>query len=174
MAAGQKLQELGEVHLCAEAYVIYQGKLLLHRRSKNKKRFPGYLIGPGGHIDEGEDVANAACREIEEETGIIVHPTSFKLKFVAIHHHTDTHTIWVNWGGLSRPNSITGSLRHSDEGTSEWVDFSNLKGLKGTIFPPSHEYFDHVLNDIPGVLYTNSEWSDNHLVKTLSKNILES
>jgi 8-oxo-dGTP pyrophosphatase MutT (NUDIX family) len=100
MAAGQKLQELGEVHLCAEAYVIYQGKLLLHRRSKNKKRFPGYLIGPGGHIDEGEDVANAACREIEEETGIIVHPTSFKLKFVAIHHHTDTRTIWVNWGGF--------------------------------------------------------------------------
>ncbi len=151
MTTGKELQDLGEVHLCVEAYVLYKGKVLMHRRSKNMKNFPGYLIGPGGHIDEGEDAARAACREIEEETGIIVFPDSLKLKYVGIHHHTDTHTVWVNWGYLSKPISIQGELRQSDEGTSEWLDFSELMRIKDTIFPPSLEYFDHVLNDTPGV-----------------------
>ena len=174
MITGKKLQDLGKVHLCVEAYVLYGDKVLMHRRSKNKKNFPGYLIGPGGHIDERENAVKAACREIEEETGIIVSPDSLKLKFVGIHHHTDSQTVWVNWGYLSKLNSIEGELRQSNEGTSEWINFSELMRIKDTIFPPSLEYFDHVLNDIPGVLYTNSEWSNNHLVKTLSKNILES
>jgi 8-oxo-dGTP pyrophosphatase MutT (NUDIX family) len=173
MASDKKLQDLGEVHLCVEAYVIYQGNVLMHRRSKTKKHFPGYLIGPGGHINEGEDVPRAACREIEEETGIIVPPNSLKLKFIGIHHHTDTHTVWVNWGYLSKPTSIEGELRQSDEGTSEWIDYGKLMKIKDSVFPPSSEYFDHLLNDTPGVLYTSSEWSDNHLVRTLSKNILE-
>lgn len=172
MASDKKLQDLGEVHLCAEAYVIYKGKVLMHRRSKNKKHFPGYLIGPGGHINEGEDIPKAACREIEEETGIIVPPSSLKLKFVGIHHHTDTHTVWVNWGYLATPSEIQGELTHSGEGTSEWIDFGELAKLKDSIFPPSLEYFDHVLNDVPGVLYTSSEWSNDHLLRTLSESVL--
>ena len=144
----------------------------MHRRSQNKKHFPGYLIGPGGHINEGEDVPQAACREIEEETGIIVPPSSLKLKFVGIHHHTDTHTVWVNWGYLSKPSDIKGSLTQSDEGTSEWIGLDELMKIKDSIFPPSLEYFDHLLNNNSGVLYTSSEWSGNHLQRTLSENIL--
>lgn len=172
MSTGKKLQDLGEVHLCVEVYVMHQGKLLMHRRSKNKKHFPGYFIGPGGHIDEGEDVAVAACREVEEETGIVVQPTSMRLKFVGLHRHVDTNTVWVNWGYLSQPTAIAGELKQSDEGTSEWIDLSDLERLKDKIFPPSLEYFDHVLNDVPGILYTSSEWEDNRLRRTLSQTVV--
>ncbi len=172
MIAGQKLQDLGEVHLCVEAYIKYQGKVLMHRRSEHKKHFPGYLIGPGGHIETGEDVAAAACREVAEETGIIVQPTTMKLKFVGIHHHVDTQTVWFNWGFLSAPPTIAGEIRHSDEGVSEWIDFEDLMKTKESVFPPSLEYLDYVLNDVPGIMYTSSEWSDNHLLRTLSKTIV--
>lgn len=144
----------------------------MHRRSQQKKHFPGYLIGPGGHIDEADNVVGAACREIEEETGIVVPPSSLKLKFVGIHHHMDTDTVWVNWGFLSKPAAIEGELTQSDEGTSEWIDFDEVIRTKENVFPPSAEYFDHVLNDVPGILYTSSEWSDNHLQRTLSSTVV--
>lgn len=172
MTDDKKIQDLGEVHLCVEAYVLYDGSILMHRRSENKKHFPGYLIGPGGHINEGEDVSAAACREVEEETGIIVEPQTMKLKYVGIHHHSDTHIVWVNWGFLCKVDEVGGELRQSVEGSSEWIEFNKLMKIKDTIFPPSLEYFDHVLNDEPGIFYSNSEWEQNHLKQTLSKHIV--
>jgi len=172
MSSDQKLQDLGEVHLCVEVYVRYQSKVLMHRRSKNKKYFPGYLIGPGGHLNTKENVVEAACREVEEETGIIVQPTSMKLKYVGIHHHIDTHTVWINWGYLSTPPDLAGRLKQSEEGISEWIDFDQLMKRKDDIFPPSLEYFDHLLHDLPGVLYTNSEWIDDHLQRTVSRTLV--
>jgi 8-oxo-dGTP pyrophosphatase MutT (NUDIX family) len=172
MATDKQLQDLGEVHLRAEVYVIYKDKLLMHRRSENKKRFPGYLIGPGGHLNEGEDVVVAACREVAEETGIIVPPTSLKLRYVGIHHHSDTHTVWVNWGYIAKPARIRGQLTESEEGTSEWIELEELTRLRPSIFPPSLEYLDYLLSDSSSVMYTNSEWRDNQLVRTLSKTII--
>jgi 8-oxo-dGTP pyrophosphatase MutT (NUDIX family) len=50
------------------------GKLLLLRRAKNKRTYPGYLHFPSGHskVYRGkcEDYENAAKRELKEETGI--------------------------------------------------------------------------------------------------------
>lgn len=172
MATEINLQDVGEIHLCVEVYVQYQDKILLHRRSDTKKHFPGYLIGPGGHLNDGEDVVQAASREVEEETGIIVPASSMKLKFVAIHHHIDKGSVWVNWGFQSLPTSISGSLRHSTEGTSEWIGLTELVEIKDSVFPPSREYLDYVLNDALGILYTNSEWKDNHLVRELSRHLV--
>jgi 8-oxo-dGTP diphosphatase len=174
MASDQKLQDMGEIHLCVEVYAIHQGKVLMHRRSKNKKHFPGYLIGPGGHINEGESVVEAACREVEEETGIILSPLSMKLKYCGIHHHVDTNTVWVCYGYLSRPSIVKGKLTQSAEGLSEWIGFDELIQAKDTVFPPTREYFDHILNDTPGILYTNSEWGGNPLalLHTLSRAVV--
>jgi 8-oxo-dGTP pyrophosphatase MutT (NUDIX family) len=46
-----------------------QGRILLHRRSDNAK----WSI-PGGRVELGESVADAAVREVREETGIEVTP----------------------------------------------------------------------------------------------------
>jgi len=165
------LNDLGEVHLCAEVYATHQDKVLMHRRSETKNRFPGYLIGPGGHVDEGEDIVVAAAREVKEETGIIVPLSSLRLRVVSIHHHLDTHTIWVCWIYRADLDTVQGNLQSSDEGTSEWI---SLEGLmrEAKVFPPSREYFEHVLNDDTGMLYTNSEWSANQLVRNLSRTVV--
>jgi 8-oxo-dGTP pyrophosphatase MutT (NUDIX family) len=49
----------------ATCYVIHEDKVLLIYHKKLKKWLP-----PGGHMDPNETPAEAACREVLEETGI--------------------------------------------------------------------------------------------------------
>lgn len=72
-----------------ETYIVYDNKVLMHKRALDKKKFPGYWIGPGGHIDEGEDALSAAVREVREETGVVVDESNIKLKVLAFHHYID-------------------------------------------------------------------------------------
>ncbi|XP_041372286.1 nucleoside diphosphate-linked moiety X motif 17-like [Gigantopelta aegis] len=48
------------------------GKVLLTRRAKHLRAFPGIWVPPGGHIEDNETFEAAAVREYEEETGLHV------------------------------------------------------------------------------------------------------
>jgi 8-oxo-dGTP pyrophosphatase MutT (NUDIX family) len=52
--------------------------VLLTRRAKHMRTFPGAWVPPGGGVDQGEAAADAARREVREETGIDL-PTSVEL-----------------------------------------------------------------------------------------------
>jgi 8-oxo-dGTP pyrophosphatase MutT (NUDIX family) len=58
-------QHADPVHLTASAVVVGPRGTLLHRH----KRL-GLWLQPGGHIDAGEHPADAALREVREETGV--------------------------------------------------------------------------------------------------------
>lgn len=49
-----------------------EGKVLLTRRGKTMRAFPGFWVLPGGHVDPNERLCEAAAREISEETGLEV------------------------------------------------------------------------------------------------------
>ena len=51
-------------------YIEYNHKILLIRR--NNDPYSGYYALPGGKVESGEDILNAACRETVEETGLNV------------------------------------------------------------------------------------------------------
>ena len=50
--------------------VVHEGKFLLAER--NKENYKGYWIIPGGGVDFGETIRDAAIREIKEETNLDV------------------------------------------------------------------------------------------------------
>ena len=53
--------------LCVDTYVVNEGSVLL--RFHEKYNFWGT---PGGHVDPGQDVNEAALREVQEEAGLDV------------------------------------------------------------------------------------------------------
>ncbi|MEK7530391.1 MAG: NUDIX hydrolase [Patescibacteria group bacterium] len=58
--------------LVAAVIIDESGRVLLCKRSMNKKIAPGAWHMPGGGIDEGESMEGAAVRELREELGFIV------------------------------------------------------------------------------------------------------
>lgn len=87
--------------LCVDTFIVNDGAVLLRLHEKYN-----YWGTPGGHIDPGEDVNQAAIREAWEESGLkitLVGPTGWKQidtdtnkdlvppLFVNRHPITDTH-----------------------------------------------------------------------------------
>ena len=69
-------------HVTASAVVLSDAGVLLHRH----KRL-GLWLQPGGHVDAGETPAQAARREVGEETGLTASHTSRPPRIV----HVDVH-----------------------------------------------------------------------------------
>lgn len=164
-----RLHHLGKMIAACEVYIVHDDSVLMHKRADDKKKFPGFWIGPGGHIDAGEDALSAALREVYEETGIAVAEKDIKLKVLAFHHHLDRGEVWIEY--LFRATVLNKqSIRDTHEGYSEWIKIDDLIKLDN-VFPPSKHYFDHILKDKHGILYNASEWQDSQLVKVLSERV---
>lgn len=158
------LQDLGKVILVVETYITHEGSVLMHKRSEDKKLFPGFWIGPGGHIDEKEVPIIAAIREVKEETGVAINEDKIKLKVICLHYHEDRNELYVNFIYCAQIPDKHEELKQTSEGKSEWILLKKLFKLK-KLFLPSKIYFDHVLNDKPGIMYTNIFWKNCEIVK---------
>lgn len=166
------LHDSGKLILATENYIIYEDKLLMHRRSMAKDTSPGYILGPGGRVDQPEDVVQSAAREIQEETGLKVDPSLIELKVVGIHHYPDAGTVWITFINRIVLIQNPGMFRHSEEGTNEWVNLSDISKLD-KVFAASKYYYDHVLTPKPGILYTNIVWR-NDVPRVLSSTLVRS
>ena len=57
------------------------GKFLFVKRAHTGMA-DGFYMLPGGHVDEGESVLHATCRELKEELGITVREEDLEFKLV--------------------------------------------------------------------------------------------
>ena len=103
---------------------LENGKVVLQYRSPERyKKWSGYAF-PGGHIEEGESLAESVIREVYEETGLTITDP----KLVAVKD-------WpLDEGGryivfCYKATEFTGQLRSSEEGEVSWVEKDQLEKL---------------------------------------------
>ena len=100
------------------------GKVVLQYRSPDRyKKWSGYAF-PGGHIEEGESLAESVIREVYEETGLTIADP----KLVAVKDWPQDE------GGryivfCYKATEFTGQLRSSEEGEVYWVEKDQLEKL---------------------------------------------
>jgi len=75
-------EEADPVHVTASAIIVGPRGTVLHRHKRMKR-----WLQPGGHIEPGEEPAEAAMREAEEETGLVLSHPDDGPRFV----HVDVH-----------------------------------------------------------------------------------
>jgi 8-oxo-dGTP diphosphatase len=105
-------------------FLIQKGKVLLQKGRADKKIYPGYLNGIGGHIERGEDILSGARRELTEESGLSCPDLKLAGTVVIDVNEKEGILLFVLTG-----SHITGELRDSNEGSLEWVDISDLDKL---------------------------------------------
>ena len=100
--------------------LIYQGSKILVQE-KVGTRYPGGLVFPGGHVEEGESLTESVIREMREETGLLIEnpiPCGFK--------------DWIMEDGirylvlLYKTDKFTGEFKSSKEGKVFWLDRSQV------------------------------------------------
>ena len=83
---------------CVAFLLIASGKILLEKRSMQKKSDPGLMAIPGGHIEEGESREQALIREMEEE--LCVRPENYW--YLCSRHHPAEKLQLIHYYVVSR------------------------------------------------------------------------
>lgn len=103
------------------AVIQRQGRYLLCLRPP-QKRHGGLWEFPGGKLEAGESLAQAACRELKEELGAEVTECGPPL-----FSHREAGSLYqIEF----LPVEITGELRAMEHDEVRWVSVEELKGLR--------------------------------------------
>lgn len=130
-------------------------KLLLGQRHSDPKKASSLLHGegtwtlPGGKLHFGEAFEDAACREVQEETGLLVAPEEVQLVSITNDIVADAH--FVTLGFVAKQFSGELQVREPDE-IVRWSWFS-LTSLPSPLFFPTEKLLRNLKN---GVIYTNA------------------
>ena len=119
---------MGKENFLSAIYLIIknsEGKILLQRR-QGTKLWPGFLALPAGHVDEGENVYDAAIREAIEELSITITKQDIIDSFVVNRRNKSLAPYFDVYFEIS---SYKGQIKINEpEKCSElkWVDINNL------------------------------------------------
>jgi 8-oxo-dGTP diphosphatase len=105
-------------------FIIRGTSVLLLRGAEGKRLWSGLYNGIGGHVEQGEDVLNAAQRELYEETGLIT-TDLFLCGIVFIDTQRNPGVCVYVFKG----DSSEGDVNPSQEGHLDWIQISDLKNI---------------------------------------------
>ncbi|HWI53845.1 MAG TPA: NUDIX domain-containing protein [Symbiobacteriaceae bacterium] len=104
----------------AVCFVLHNQRVLLLQR--NHGAFLGKWDAPGGLVEFGETPAEAAVRELAEETG--VHAESCEQRAQLLLYNVDDGTVVSSY--LYVADRWSGEVTESGEGRAEWVPVNRL------------------------------------------------
>ena len=123
-----------------------QGEILMIRRTDN-----GNWAVPGGGMDLGESITNAAIRETEEETGMACEITGLVGIYTNPHHvivYTSNGEARQEFSIVFTAWPVGGQLRPSSESSEpQWVSPAAIPDLK--MHPSMRQRIQHYLDKRP-------------------------
>ena len=137
----------GEYHLVVHIWVISDdGKILIQKRSQNKKLMPGEWAATGGAAISGENSFEAASRELFEELGIRSTPETLN-KIFRLKRRNSLLDVWIT--KCNTPLTEL-QLQESEVAEVKWVSLPELKNMisKGKFHNYGREYFDKLFSKI--------------------------
>jgi len=137
----------GEYHLVVHIWIISSnGKLLIQRRSDNKKLMPGEWAATGGAAIAGEDSYTAAHRELYEELGI----PSDRGALIKLSRFKRRNSLLDVWIITFDADSDSLKLQKTEVAEVKWVSISELENMiqNGEFHNYGNEYFDTLFEEI--------------------------
>ncbi|WP_168124085.1 NUDIX domain-containing protein [Paenibacillus sp. HB172176] len=135
--------------LMATAFLFNNDKILMMKRSADRKLAPGIWTGIGGHIepDEMNSSEYACVREVHEETGIERDQISdLSLRYILLRQkENELREQFVYFGKTSKQE-----LGQTEEGELHWIDIQLTKTLEMPmiIYEMLNHYFQNgIKND---------------------------
>lgn len=126
--------------------LIKGGRVLLGKRHSDPKKARSALRGegtwtlPGGKLDFGEDFETGAARELEEETGIALPPSSLRVFCISNDKIDEAHFVTI---GLYSAEEPGGEPRVAEpDKITEWRWFP-LERLPEPLFFPSERVLEN-------------------------------
>jgi 8-oxo-dGTP diphosphatase len=146
--------------ICANVFVIRGDKILLLRRSLEKKFLPGYVQPIGGKVELNEDPLTAARRELLEEAGIEV--KYLQLKGIVTEVKTKRDELYqTNWQIFHFVAEYDGgNLAGTEEGELVWLSREELKQSK--IADSIRFILDALLSLQKGVVFAKYVYGENN------------
>lgn len=110
-----------------------QGKILILKRNPSDIHYPGLWDVPGGGVDDGEDLKQAAERELKEECNLDI---KISKDYFNVFHHTEKQ---IDIYGF-RADSTEKEISLSDEHTEfkwitkdVWKDYQFIPSVTATL-----------------------------------------
>ena len=120
---------------CAVAVFIFLRKdqelyILANKRGSGTPDFQGYWNCPCGYIDFDETGAEAACREVFEETGYVINPVYLMLHAVETDPKAYKQNITLRYTVILTPEKIKQQTRSGGEVNEvddiQWINVKDL------------------------------------------------
>ena len=125
-AIREKAAKEGITHISTGVAIIRDGKVLLVRRSINDF-LGGYYELPGGGVDYGETIEEAAMREIKEETGLLTSRVITTFKGFDYSTNKKPRVRQINLLIEVKPGEVKLSNEHDDFLWAKEEDLNNIK-----------------------------------------------
>lgn len=145
----------------AGTYILWNNKLLIHKRGKLLNKNTVHSFGaPGGKVEPGEDFLTAALRELEEEAGLTLSKSGFKVLNKISNERVES-VMYMRV--LAKKPLVAGPMDKTFADEVE-VDFDfQGAGLKGESAGPDSGHYWADLNDLFKFLAKNPEFSNTFL-----------
>ena len=118
------------------------GQVLLLQRSPNDPTRALEWDLPGGRVDAGEDMTEAAVRETAEEAGIVIAPERLSLAYAMTEVTEHGNTSWLFFTGLTEAAEVALSHEHV---AYEWVTLD--KALEMIEYKRQHKALQHIFDN---------------------------